>query len=418
MTTKRGLGATGRRRDIAGQRGAIAILVGLSIFMLFAFMGLALDLARTYIAKTELQNAADAAALAGAKRLNQTKAGIDNAVNDAIAYAGKNQFGFPRQAVVITAADIMFAPSPDGPWSTQSEADANPAGLDFIQVNTEARVLSTLFMQIGTAFLPNAIASTSTLGYAVAGPLLTAITPIGICAITTNRTDHYADGELLQYGFRHGMSYDVMRLGPLGNNSVPWLINPVDQNSATCNPNHSSANFTLPFICTGQGSLNFSTQGSGTAIGNTGLSADVLKALNSRFGIYSGSYGNGQCDPATAPSDANIMQYCYDANGQGCPNQAPQVNVHPSYALDPNNQAKWDINSGNYQTVQLNASNQPLYNTAPNGTGSASLAFGTKPSGPTGHPIPTTPTRRTASVRHSPPPRPTPTRRCTATAPR
>ncbi len=375
--------------DIDRQGGAIAILVGLSAFVLFAFMGLALDLARTYNAKTELQNAADAAALAGAKRIDQTKAGIDNAVADAIAYAGMNQFGFPHQSVIITAADVMFGYSPTGPWFTQTQAEANPGGLSFVQVNTGTRTLNTLFMQIGTALLPNAIASTSTFGYAVAGPLFTAFTPIGICAINPSmRTDHYANGELLQYGFRRGMAYDVMQLGPLGNNSLPWLINPIDQNQATCNPKHSSATFTVPFVCMGDGALTFDTQGSGNAIGNTGLSNSVLQALNSRFGVYNPPYGSGQCDPGTAPPDANVMQYCYNTSGQSCPSNAvPKVQAQSAYGLDPNNQANWTINgSGSkvYQTVELNSStnNLPLYNTAPGGTGTPNLAFGTNPTGP------------------------------------
>ena len=54
------------------QGGAIAIMFALSAFFLFGLMGLALDLSQTYDRKTELQNAADAAALAGAKELNGT----------------------------------------------------------------------------------------------------------------------------------------------------------------------------------------------------------------------------------------------------------------------------------------------------------------------------------------------------------
>ena len=49
------------RRD---QRGAVAIIVGLTIAVLVGFAGLALDGGRLYVNKTELQNAADACALA------------------------------------------------------------------------------------------------------------------------------------------------------------------------------------------------------------------------------------------------------------------------------------------------------------------------------------------------------------------
>ena len=43
------------------QKGAVAIVFGLSLVTLFAMGGVVLDLGHLYIAKSELQNAADAA---------------------------------------------------------------------------------------------------------------------------------------------------------------------------------------------------------------------------------------------------------------------------------------------------------------------------------------------------------------------
>src|SRR5213594_3247330 len=60
----------------SGQRGAVAVILGSTAITLFAFMGIAVDLAYTYSRKTELQNAADAAALSGAKELNQKLSGV------------------------------------------------------------------------------------------------------------------------------------------------------------------------------------------------------------------------------------------------------------------------------------------------------------------------------------------------------
>ncbi|MFD2270630.1 pilus assembly protein TadG-related protein [Undibacterium arcticum] len=57
-------------------------------------MGFALDLGRLYVVRTELQNAADAAALAGAKDLDQTQAGVNKAVATANAIAGQNRTSF------------------------------------------------------------------------------------------------------------------------------------------------------------------------------------------------------------------------------------------------------------------------------------------------------------------------------------
>ena len=49
-----------------GQRGNVLVWFALLLPVLFGFMALSIDLARLYLTKVELQNAADAAALAGA----------------------------------------------------------------------------------------------------------------------------------------------------------------------------------------------------------------------------------------------------------------------------------------------------------------------------------------------------------------
>ena len=54
------------------QRGVIAIIVAISIAALIGFVGLALDLGKLFIAKTELQNGSDACALAAAQELTGT----------------------------------------------------------------------------------------------------------------------------------------------------------------------------------------------------------------------------------------------------------------------------------------------------------------------------------------------------------
>jgi len=57
------------KKRLEGQRGAVAILFVLCLPVLLGFAALAVDLARLQLVKIELQNAADAAALAGARSL-------------------------------------------------------------------------------------------------------------------------------------------------------------------------------------------------------------------------------------------------------------------------------------------------------------------------------------------------------------
>jgi len=53
-----------------GNRGIAVVYIALLLIVLLAFVALAIDIGYMYVAKTQLQNAADAAALAGAARLN------------------------------------------------------------------------------------------------------------------------------------------------------------------------------------------------------------------------------------------------------------------------------------------------------------------------------------------------------------
>jgi len=61
------------------QRGSAIIFVAIILPVLIAFAALAVDLGRVYVVKNELQNAADAAALAGASALTKKTADAPNA---------------------------------------------------------------------------------------------------------------------------------------------------------------------------------------------------------------------------------------------------------------------------------------------------------------------------------------------------
>jgi Flp pilus assembly protein TadG len=162
------------------QRGAVAIMVGFLIVALIGFLGIVLDLGNLYVRKTELQNAADAAALAGARQLNGSAEGIDRAVASAIALAAENASDFGNTAVAISGAQIRFGLSPDGAWSDQASARASPTNMRFIKVDSSGIAQGTRptwFMPVVDA----ALASTTTIGVAVAGAAVCEGVPIFIC---------------------------------------------------------------------------------------------------------------------------------------------------------------------------------------------------------------------------------------------
>lgn len=415
------------------QKGAVAIIVGLlSVLVLFGLMGIAVDLSFLYTRKTEFQNAADAAALAGAKDIDHKQSGIPLAVDAAIAMFLQNAGSNLIDAEQITAANIRFGACPYASEANPNVAnpmwveppdsvtpcpffapgdlgsDALAAGKTFIEVDTGRRDQSVLFMKIPSGVLGSPILNIGTGGYAVAGFYVNDLTPIGVCAVDPdNATSSYSypDGttELLELGFRRGVTYNIITLNPLGAPALPYLLNPVDAPPAPCLPNHSSADFTRPFICVGNSAILGShvptPADPGWAYVNTGQSAGVMeRALNSRFGNYQGN----TCEPATAPPDANIKEYPCTGGAAGCVNNPPagasrdwmqgdgntlpsrmdvvDSTTHlPSYSLPPTPNAAfanygvlWSYSrahdaSKNPFGAPTDAMWQKLYNTAPTG---------------------------------------------------
>jgi Flp pilus assembly protein TadG len=332
------------------QKGAVAIIFGLVAVVLLSMGGLVLDMGHLYIAKAELQNAADAAALAGAKRLDETAAGITNARNDAIAIAALNNFDFATP-LTITGAHTEFSSNPGGPWVSYATAFASPAGMTFVKVDTGARTLPTYLMSVAGIY------SVSTFGLAVAGRFVVNVTPLGVCAIdpdnvTSVKANAAGVNELVELGFRRGITYNILDLGPLGATGVPMLLNPVDSPPTACDPSHSSANFTAPFICQGNSAV-----GVGTSVyANTGGSyGPIQRAFNSRFDDFPGGTA---CDPTTSPPDSNVKDYLWDlASGAGGPkdwmNPDPiqqSITINPGTAKPLN----WPANpptSGDFGTL-------------------------------------------------------------------
>lgn len=305
------------------QGGTVAVMTGLAAVTLVAFMGLSVDLGHAYVGTSELQNSADAAALAGAKELNETPAGITAARDKAIAIAAQHNYDFSTP-VIIAAANIRYGSCPNAsnpnifgrPGSRSpsctfvdyATALASPARLTFIEVDTSTQNLNTYFMRVV------AINTTGVAGYAVAGHHTYEITPIGVCAVDPeNPTSKYTyptgETELLEFGFRRGVTYNLFGLNPLaGASADPYLINPVDTPATGCTPSHSSANFTAPFMCSG--TTKILAGGVGPVYTNPGMTASMAASLNSRFDDFSPP---SICDPRSAPPDANVKEYrCKD----------------------------------------------------------------------------------------------------------
>ena len=320
-----------RHPTLHRQRGAVAAITGLLLLLvLCAAGGLVIDLGRLYIVKSELQNIADAAALAAAKDLDNSDTGLNNGVAAGKTIAARNRYDF-NTTLVLDNANFRFGPSPEGPWYSYAETLGNSEGRTFVEVDTSAggnggtpQSVVTYLMRI------MGINSTATLGYAVAGRYVNSITPIGVCAVDpVNRTASYNYGsftELVEYGFRRGMAYNIFDLGKLaGSSPDPYLINPVNSPPNECVEANSSANATAPFMCVGNSAVL--PTGSGEVYTNTGMTSALSKALNSRFNDYT---GGSQCEPSSAPPDVNVREYPCRGTDTNCVRNVPgTVSVTP-----------------------------------------------------------------------------------------
>lgn len=290
MSTNLGVFRPGLPVPRRGQRGAVAVMVGVLIFALIGLLGIVIDLGHLYVRKTELQNAADAAALAGAKQINGKAAGIAAAVAGAIATAAANASDLGRTPVAIAGAQIRFGPTPDGDWSDQATAESNPANMRFIKVDTAGIAQGTRptwFMSV----LDSALASTTATGVAVAGPAVCEGLPIFICEPPSGS---FTPGQA--YFFAENPGY------PVGPGDIGYF-DPVPPGAPKL---INGASEMRDIICAGKmfcippGTYQSLSQG---AFGT------MARAINTRFDDYSSlppSLTPERCRP-----DTNIKEYPY-----------------------------------------------------------------------------------------------------------
>ena len=185
------------------ERGSVLAYTVMSVLFLFLAVGLGVDLSHLYLAKAELQNAADAGALAGASALTLplTDASsqpyrIPEAVNRALKVLNLNKYNFNNRNYVdvMTLADqralVRFAVNLSefdngGNGRSEATAIANPDDIRFIRVITPSVPVNIFFSFpfLGSARNLNARAVS---GLSVPGNLSVCIAPLSAVACTPN----------------------------------------------------------------------------------------------------------------------------------------------------------------------------------------------------------------------------------------
>jgi Flp pilus assembly protein TadG len=126
-----------------GERGSVLAVSALGMLALILAAGLAVDVSHLYVVKAELQNAADASALAGASALDSSAAGITKAADRAVEVM--NNYEFDKTGVTITRDKVTFAANFGGPYVDEASARAAAANVRFVSVEVPPKSVGVVF---------------------------------------------------------------------------------------------------------------------------------------------------------------------------------------------------------------------------------------------------------------------------------
>lgn len=137
-----------RRRRSTGDRGATLVILAIATTAILGIAGLALDGGRAYGERRQMQNAADSAAMAGTRQLDQYLTGqtadaglIKDAVEDT---AGKNG----ADAATVTCQLVRFDRTVIGPCPTGATMDVAAEAVAAGVLVTTSSTLDTYFMRV------------------------------------------------------------------------------------------------------------------------------------------------------------------------------------------------------------------------------------------------------------------------------
>jgi Flp pilus assembly protein TadG len=238
--------------------------------------GLCVDISHFYLVKTELQNAADAAALAGASALNSDDGGIEKAVDLAMAEMNKSEFN--KNKITIKRTDVVFSRNLNGTYVNEGAAKNDAANIRFVKVAIPAVAVNTTFSAPVLGASRN-VAAEATAGMSVS--LNTFCDYIPVTAID-------ADGVF----FEPGQTYTIRR--PPGGAVSPGNY----QILAVDGPGGSDDRVGL-----GKGVRNCITAGNYVQTKPGVAAGPVRQGLNTRFGDYGGGL-----DADEYPPDENVKE--------------------------------------------------------------------------------------------------------------
>lgn len=276
------------------ERGSILATSAIGMLSILLAVGLGVDISRFYLTKTELQNAADASALAAVSALNASSAGITEATNRAVQ--NMNSYNFSKSGVSFPRSNVLFAVNLSGPYMSEGAAAAAPKDIRFVQVTTAASPVDVSFSASVLGSTKN-LNATATAGFSVPINVFCGWIPVSVIDYDvpmqpgTTYTIRSAPGSQVSAG-----NYQILAVAGRGGQDVRiGLATGVD-------------------LCAEPGAVYEVDTKPGMTSG------PVRQGINTRFDDYSG----GQVDPISHPPDTNIRERInHQQYTDGSPTQSP-----------------------------------------------------------------------------------------------
>lgn len=295
-----------------GQRGVVAIVVGLTMAVMLGFVGLAIDGGRLYLTKTELQNAADACALAASYELTGAPTIPANAYTRAEAagkmVGGLNKVGFQGSAIPPADITLTYSAALASGWVGASGPPA--ADAKYVRCTVQKAGIQPYFMQvlgIGNQTV-NAFATAT-----LAPSQSNCAVPMGLCTRGAAPNFGYVAGDWI------GMDFSQTGNGQNVNNysgNFRWIDFSPGTPSAQCGNSQGAPELSCLLAGSGQCSLpepittNCTANGGPNVppgcVGATGSINSIERAYNTRFGVYANGGGYNRTN---APPDFTGYSY-------------------------------------------------------------------------------------------------------------
>lgn len=307
------------------ERGNVLAYTVISALFLFFAVGLGVDLSHFYLAKTELQNAADAAALAGASALTpHDAASITTAVNRAVDTMNLNKYNFNNKTFAATMDTttqrslVTFAINLDSTWYTEAQATASAgvySKVRFVKVFTPSVGISVFFASPLLGSSKN-LSANATAGLSVPGNVRFCMAPLSAVAPDPGQSfPAWAQGSCPTAGiqpdgcdptknFCRGCKYTIRYQGGTGPSAGNYNILACAGNGASV-VRDALAAYGESCKCGNVSPGDTITTEPGVAAG------PVAQGLNVRFD----QYGAGLSYSTSMPPDSNVAQGASHGNG-------------------------------------------------------------------------------------------------------